>query len=142
MIDLENKRITGENLCNNLAAIGDGYTVRDCNLSQRGAHTAILSKVKGLTFEGCNLKNCDLPEGAIIKDCLVCHEDVLDPTPEEIALAAEKMDVEQAALEDYRVKLQTELSACATVDDVVLEDIVTAIAVKQTADIKPVEVKP
>jgi hypothetical protein len=109
MIDRENMLITLENLSNDLRVIEDGFTVRDSNLSQMKARTKILEGVKGLTFEGCNLKNCELPEDAIVKDCLVCHEDVVVKTQEEIDLDAKKALIEQQTIDSFRVDVQAEI---------------------------------
>jgi len=63
----------------------DGDTFRWCNFSQPEPHTQIgyhwiegtdppkYRLAEKLTFEHCNLNNCDLPPDAVVKDSLVVH---------------------------------------------------------------------
>ena len=134
---ISTRTITGENLSDNLGVIGDGYTIIDCNLTQRKANTPILDGIKGLFFRGCNLKNCDLPEDAKIEECLVCHEDMEELSPEQTELAQKKMEIEQQAVEDYRVELRAQLADVATVEELPMkEDLQIATATK-AVDMKP-----
>jgi len=47
----------------------NGDTFIGCNLVQINPHTAICEGKTGLTFQGCNLTNCDVPQDAIVEDC-------------------------------------------------------------------------
>lgn len=49
--------------------VSNGDTLLRCNFTQAQAHTAICEGVTGLTFEKCNLGNCDVPGDAIVTDC-------------------------------------------------------------------------
>ena len=49
--------------------IENGDTFIGCNLIQVAPHTAICTGIIGLTFTGCNLTNCDVPENAIVDNC-------------------------------------------------------------------------
>jgi hypothetical protein len=48
----------------------DGDVFDDCNISQAKARTKVAGGVKGLTFRGCNGKNCLFPDDATVIDCL------------------------------------------------------------------------
>lgn len=45
-----------------------------CNLSQSNPHTKIFDGISGITFESCNLVNCDLPDNSIVNKCLNIHK--------------------------------------------------------------------
>ncbi len=47
-----------------VAQNGDKFTMY--NLTRLQPHTAIFAGVTGLTFDNCNLTNCDLPPDAVI----------------------------------------------------------------------------
>lgn len=53
---------------------GEDDVFEDCNIAQKEPHTAIGSDISGLSFKGCNLFNCDIPEDAIVEDCLVIQK--------------------------------------------------------------------
>ena len=58
----------------NPPGIKDGDVFVLCNFSQSEPHTPILQGLTGLTFDLCNLCNCDLPKDSMLKDSLHCHE--------------------------------------------------------------------
>jgi len=51
-----------------------GDVIEEWNLMQLNPHTVICSGVLGLTFYRCNLVNCDVPEDAIVQNCLHLHK--------------------------------------------------------------------
>jgi hypothetical protein len=54
-----------------------------CNFSKRISHTKLFDGIAGLKFVGCNLLNCDLPDDAVVDDCLVHHADVIEETEQQ-----------------------------------------------------------
>ena len=63
---IKNKNFSRGRLADFNPSAGD--VIESCNLSQMYPHTGI-TDVTGLTFTGCNLVNCDVPEGTTITDC-------------------------------------------------------------------------
>lgn len=55
-------KLSGMNIQNNDTFLG-------CNFSQTVPHTKVLDGFTGLTFQKCNLINCDVPIDSIIDDC-------------------------------------------------------------------------
>jgi hypothetical protein len=49
----------------------NGATIEGHNLLRGAPHTAIYEGVTGLTFRGCNMINCVVPEDAVIDSCLM-----------------------------------------------------------------------
>ena len=51
------------------AGIKNGDSFVGCNLIQIHPHTFICEGITGLTFQDCNLTNCDVPEDAVFDNC-------------------------------------------------------------------------
>ncbi len=56
-----------------LPEVEDGALLEGFNLAQREPHTKIFPGRKDLVFKDCLLINCDLPAGAVKKDCNHFH---------------------------------------------------------------------
>jgi len=56
-----------------LPTVKDGHVFEHANFTQMKPHTKIFVGVKGLVFRDCNLLNCDVPEDAIVEDCMLGH---------------------------------------------------------------------
>lgn len=84
MIDHTAKLIISENCAirRDPSIVGDGYTVKDTNLAQEFAHTPMFAGRTGLIIDGCNIFNCDFPEGTVIKDNCAWKGVHQDPSPE------------------------------------------------------------
>lgn len=54
--------------------VQNGDVFDNCNIAQLNTHTEICFGKTGLTFQGCNLLNCDIPGDSIIDDCLTIHK--------------------------------------------------------------------
>ncbi|NIV11967.1 MAG: hypothetical protein GWN62_12050 [Aliifodinibius sp.] len=52
----------------------NGDTFINCNFAQPIPNTAIFSGLTGLTFQGCNLCNCNVPGDSVIDDCLTIQK--------------------------------------------------------------------
>ena len=52
-----------------VVAVVNGDTLDRCNISQLVPHTVVCAGITGLTFRGCNLVNCDVPEDAVVEHC-------------------------------------------------------------------------
>ncbi len=69
----------GKNFCRSkiskvIPVSGDVF--EKCNFSRSVPHTEIFKNISGLTFNGCNLFNCDLPSGAVRTGGLHFHKDL------------------------------------------------------------------
>ena len=56
------------------ADVQNGDVFEGCNIAQLYTHTEICPDMAGLTFQGCNLLNCDVPADSTIEDCLTVHK--------------------------------------------------------------------
>lgn len=87
MIDTKNKIVNSENvyLREHSEIITDGWTIRNTNLMEKTGHTLKFKGVKNLTIEICNVRNCDFPDGTVIKNCFHhgLHSDIVEQTEEE-----------------------------------------------------------
>lgn len=53
--------------------VNNGQTIERWNLNQMLPHTELFTGIIGLRFVKCNLVNCDLPNDAVLDDCVRCH---------------------------------------------------------------------
>jgi hypothetical protein len=53
----------------------NGQLLENVNIAQPKPHTKICEGITGLTFKSCNLTNCDVPEDAVVVDCLQIQRD-------------------------------------------------------------------
>ena len=67
-MEYRNKNFSRTHINKLIANNGDVF-IR-CNFSQSVPHTEILTGVNGITFEKCNLMNCNIPVDAVKIDCL------------------------------------------------------------------------
>lgn len=55
-------------------SVSNGDTFIECNFSQLVAGTEIANSYTGLTFEKCNLMNCEVPGDAVVERCLTVEK--------------------------------------------------------------------
>lgn len=72
MATIKNKNFS-HNRINNLV-VSDEDIIENCNLSQLQPNTSICVGIANLTFIGCNLANCSVPQDAIVDDCLTIQK--------------------------------------------------------------------
>lgn len=66
MAEIEYRNFSLEHLATFSPQPNDIYI--NCNFTQKHPHT-VITVVDGLTFQDCNLVNCDTPVSAILVDC-------------------------------------------------------------------------
>lgn len=88
-----------QNFMRSAPVFADGDVLVECNCSQVQPHTPFGGKACGLLFVRCNLRNCDLPDGAVVEGGLHIHR---EPSPPPAPLTAEQQAEQEAEFETER----------------------------------------